>query len=69
MHELLLHGQVNMEIRHCERNWVILFYMSHFQIYIFKSPLFNVPYVAEDWLIWHHWEGSPLILWRLDDLG
>jgi hypothetical protein len=24
-------------------------------------------YVAEDGLIWHHWEGSPLVLWRLDD--
>jgi hypothetical protein len=26
-------------------------------------------YVAEDSLIWHPWEGSPLILWRLDDPG
>jgi hypothetical protein len=24
-------------------------------------------YVAEDGLIWCHWEGSPLVLWRLDD--
>ena len=24
-------------------------------------------YVAEDDLIWHHWEGRPLVLWRLDD--
>ena len=24
-------------------------------------------YVAEDGLIWHHWEGSPFVLWRLDD--
>jgi hypothetical protein len=26
-------------------------------------------FVAEDGLIWHHWEGSPLVLWRLDDPG
>jgi hypothetical protein len=24
-------------------------------------------YVAEDGLIWHQREGSPLVLWRLDD--
>jgi hypothetical protein len=24
-------------------------------------------HVAEDCLVWHHWEGSPLFLWRLDD--
>jgi hypothetical protein len=24
-------------------------------------------YVAEDGLIGHHWEGSPLVLWRLND--
>jgi hypothetical protein len=24
-------------------------------------------YAAEDGLIWHHWEGSPLVLWRLID--
>jgi hypothetical protein len=23
-------------------------------------------YVAEDYLIWHHWEGRSLVLWRLD---
>jgi hypothetical protein len=23
-------------------------------------------YVAEDGLIWHQWEGRPLVLWRLD---
>jgi hypothetical protein len=22
-------------------------------------------YVAEDCLIWYHWEGRPLVLWRL----
>jgi len=26
-------------------------------------------YVAENCLIWHHWEGSPLVLMRLDDTG
>ena len=26
-------------------------------------------YVAEDCLIWRHWEGKPLVLWRLDDPG
>jgi hypothetical protein len=29
-------------------------------------PMAPVGYVAEDCLIWHHWEGSPLVLWRLD---
>ena len=24
-------------------------------------------YVAEECLIWHHWEGSPLVLWKFDD--
>ena len=24
-------------------------------------------FVAEDCLIWHYWEGSPLVLWRLND--
>ena len=23
-------------------------------------------YVAEDGLIWHQWEGRPMVLWRLD---
>ena len=23
-------------------------------------------YVAEDGLVWHQWEGRPLVLWRLD---
>jgi hypothetical protein len=23
-------------------------------------------YIAEDSLIWHKWEGRPLVLWRLD---
>jgi hypothetical protein len=26
-------------------------------------------YVAEGCLIWHHWERSPLVLWRLDVPG
>jgi hypothetical protein len=26
-------------------------------------------YVAEDGLIRHHWEGNPLVLWKLDDPG
>ena len=24
-------------------------------------------YAPEDYLIWHQWEGSPLVLWRVDD--
>ena len=23
-------------------------------------------YLAEDCLIWHQWEGRPLVLWKLD---
>jgi hypothetical protein len=26
-------------------------------------------YVAEDCLIGHHWDGSPLIIWSLDNPG
>jgi hypothetical protein len=26
-----------------------------------------VAYGAEDYLIWHQWEGSLLVLWRLND--
>jgi hypothetical protein len=26
-------------------------------------------YVAENCPIWHHFEGNPLVLWRLDDPG
>jgi hypothetical protein len=33
-----------------------------------RSPT-KAGYVAEDCLIWHQWEGSPLVLWRLDNLG
>jgi hypothetical protein len=29
-------------------------------------PMAPAGYVAEDCLIWHHCEGSPLVLWRLD---
>ena len=32
-------------------------------------PMVATGYVAEDCLIWHHWEGSPLVLWKLDDPG
>jgi hypothetical protein len=24
-------------------------------------------YLAEDWLVWHQWDGRPLVLWRLAD--
>jgi hypothetical protein len=34
-----------------------------------EVPIASVGYVAEDFLIWHHLEGSPLVLWRLDDPG
>jgi hypothetical protein len=30
-------------------------------------PMAPAGYVAEDYIICHHWEGSPLVLWRLDD--
>jgi hypothetical protein len=26
-------------------------------------------YVEEDGLIWHQWEGRPLVMWKLDDPG
>jgi hypothetical protein len=26
-------------------------------------------YAAEDYLLWHHWQGIPLVLWRLDNPG
>jgi hypothetical protein len=32
-------------------------------------PMAPAEYVAEDCLIWYHWKGSPLILWKLDDPG
>ena len=31
------------------------------------GPMAPAGYVVEDCLIWYHWEGSPLVLWRLDD--
>ena len=32
-----------------------------------EGPIAPVGYVAEDGLIWHQWEKSPLVLWKLDD--
>jgi hypothetical protein len=34
-----------------------------------KRTMAPAGYVAEDCHIGHHWEGSPLILWRLDNPG
>ena len=31
-----------------------------------EGPMAPATYVAEDYLIWHQWEGRPLVLWRLD---
>jgi hypothetical protein len=32
-------------------------------------PMTPAGYAAEDYLIWHHWEGNPLVQWRIDDPG
>jgi hypothetical protein len=32
-----------------------------------EEPMTPAVYVAEDGLIWHQWDGRPLVLWRLDD--
>jgi hypothetical protein len=32
-------------------------------------PIVTSGYVAENCLISHHWKGSPLFLWRLNDPG
>jgi hypothetical protein len=29
-------------------------------------PMAPAGYVTEEYLIWHHWEGSPLVLWSFD---
>ena len=35
--------------------------------YILGGFMAPTGYVAEDGLIWHQWEESPLLLWWLDD--
>ena len=32
-----------------------------------KGPMALATHIAEDYLIWYQWEGSPLVVWRLDD--
>jgi hypothetical protein len=34
-----------------------------------EGPMAPAAYVAEDGLIWHQWEGKPLVLWRIDALA
>ena len=31
-----------------------------------EGSMAPVTYVAEDGLVWHQWEGRPLLLWRLN---
>ena len=43
--------------------------LNHQAKYAQGIPMAPAGYVAEDSLICHDWEGTPLVLWRLDDPG
>ena len=32
-----------------------------------ERPMDPAAHVAEDGLVWHHWEERPWVLWRLND--